>query len=252
MLQFTAIAFAQWGYAAFAADFPGHGRSDGLPCYISNMNKLIDSPLSYFKSVRNSKEFKGKPAFLYGESMGGAVALLMHLKDPEAWDGAILAAPMIAHTETNKPSWLHYNACRMLFGLADTWPIPSNGVEIVRLLYQDEERAKLDMLDPTPRYMGHRRVGSYRELLWIKDHIQKNMDNITLPFLTLHGSADNCTEPQGSQLLVDKAKSKDKTVKFYDGAYHVLLQGEPEETRKLVLGDIKAWLDQHVDNAFQQ
>lgn len=29
-----------------------------------------------------------------GESMGGAVALLLHRKKPQYWDGAILVAPM--------------------------------------------------------------------------------------------------------------------------------------------------------------
>lgn len=32
--------------------------------------------------------------FLLGESMGGAVSLLLHRKMPGYWDGAVLAAPM--------------------------------------------------------------------------------------------------------------------------------------------------------------
>lgn len=38
----------------------------------------------------NSKKKK----FLMGESMGGAVVLLLHRKKPDSWDGAILIAPM--------------------------------------------------------------------------------------------------------------------------------------------------------------
>lgn len=34
------------------------------------------------------------PCFLFGQSMGGAVALKVHLKQPDAWNGAILVAPM--------------------------------------------------------------------------------------------------------------------------------------------------------------
>jgi alpha-beta hydrolase superfamily lysophospholipase len=40
------------------------------------------------------QEYKGKARFLYGESMGGAVSLLLHQKDPSFWDGAVLVAPM--------------------------------------------------------------------------------------------------------------------------------------------------------------
>jgi caffeoylshikimate esterase len=31
---------------------------------------------------------------LLGESMGGAVVLMLHRKEPTYWDGAILVAPM--------------------------------------------------------------------------------------------------------------------------------------------------------------
>lgn len=40
------------------------------------------------------EEYKEKGRFLYGESMGGAVALLLHKKDPSFWNGALLVAPM--------------------------------------------------------------------------------------------------------------------------------------------------------------
>lgn len=39
-------------------------------------------------------EYRGKRRFLYGESMGGAVTLLLHKKDPTFWHGAVLVAPM--------------------------------------------------------------------------------------------------------------------------------------------------------------
>lgn len=40
------------------------------------------------------EEYREKRRFLYGESMGGAVALLLHRNDPTFWDGAVLVAPM--------------------------------------------------------------------------------------------------------------------------------------------------------------
>lgn len=41
-----------------------------------------------------TKENLKKMRILLGESMGGAVALLLHRKKPEYWDGAVLVAPM--------------------------------------------------------------------------------------------------------------------------------------------------------------
>lgn len=42
----------------------------------------------------DNPEFSKLPSFLFGQSMGGAVALKVHLKQPDAWNGAILVAPM--------------------------------------------------------------------------------------------------------------------------------------------------------------
>jgi len=44
--------------------------------------------------IAEKAEYNKKMRFLMGESMGGAVALLLHRKKPEYWDGAILVAPM--------------------------------------------------------------------------------------------------------------------------------------------------------------
>lgn len=40
------------------------------------------------------KENKKKMRILLGESMGGAMALLLHRRKPDFWDGAVLVAPM--------------------------------------------------------------------------------------------------------------------------------------------------------------
>lgn len=37
LFQKICINFATWGYAVFAADLLGHGRSDGLRCYMGNI-----------------------------------------------------------------------------------------------------------------------------------------------------------------------------------------------------------------------
>lgn len=49
---------------------------------------------SWLNSITENPEFRTLPCFLFGESLGGAVALKMHLKQPNAWSGACLVAPM--------------------------------------------------------------------------------------------------------------------------------------------------------------
>jgi len=39
-------------------------------------------------------DLRDLPRFILGQSMGGAVSLKVHLREPDNWDGMILVAPM--------------------------------------------------------------------------------------------------------------------------------------------------------------
>ncbi|PPR89075.1 hypothetical protein GOBAR_AA31614 [Gossypium barbadense] len=82
------------GYAAFGVDYEGHGRSKGAHCFINKFQNIVNDCQEFFKSVCELEEYKDKNRFLYGESMGGAAALLLHKHDPSFWNGAVLVAPM--------------------------------------------------------------------------------------------------------------------------------------------------------------
>ena len=68
---------------------------------------------------------------------------------------------------------------------------------------------------------------------------------VSIPLLVLHGAADQVTDPSISQILFEKAKSKDKTIQLYEDAWHCLLLGEPDDVVKRVMKDIISWLDTH-------
>ena len=63
--------------------------------YTNSPCTVLHSNTRTWLSLQAEKpEFKNLRSFLFGQSMGGAVALKMHLKQPEAWNGAVLLAPM--------------------------------------------------------------------------------------------------------------------------------------------------------------
>ncbi|KAL8522781.1 hypothetical protein ACS0TY_012936 [Phlomoides rotata] len=97
------IKLASHGYAVFGIDYEGHGRSSGARCYIKRFDNIVNDSSEYFKSICAKGDYAEKRRFLYGESMGGAVALLTHKKDPSFWDGAVLVAPMCKISEKVKP-----------------------------------------------------------------------------------------------------------------------------------------------------
>jgi len=66
---------------------------------------------------------------------------------------------------------------------------------------------------------------------------------VSAPLLVLHGAEDKVTDPLVSKFLYEKAASKDKSLKLYEGGYHCILEGEPDETIFAVHHDIVSWLD---------
>lgn len=132
----------------------------------------------------------------------------------------------------------------LLFGMADTWAtMPDN--KMVGKAIKDPEKLKIIASNPR-RYTGPPRVGTMRELARVCEHIQNNFSKVTAPFLAAHGTADGVTCPTSSKLLYEKAASKDKSLKLYEGMYHSLIQGEPEENANIVLGDMREWIDERV------
>jgi acylglycerol lipase len=75
------------------------------------------------------------------------------------------------------------------------------------------------------------------------ERLKKEFPLITLPVLILHGSLDKNTRPSGSQHFYDLAGSNDKTLKFYEGGFHDLLN---DTDREVVMLDIKKWVDQRL------
>ncbi|PWA67752.1 serine aminopeptidase, S33, Alpha/Beta hydrolase fold protein [Artemisia annua] len=243
--QKICIAYAKWGYAVYAADLIGHGRSDGLHGYIGDMEKAAATSLSYFVSVRQSEHYSTLPAFLFGESMGGLITMLMYFQsDPDMWTGLIFSAPLFVIPEAMIPSKLHLTMYGLLFGLADTWaamPEPRRPTMGGR----DVQKLKVKAMNPK-RYSGKPRVGTMREVAKWTNYVQQNFDKVKVPFLIAHGTADPMACPSGSEMLYEKASTakEDKCLKQYEGMSHLLITGESDEAAEVVLADMKGWIDE--------
>uniref|UniRef100_A0A0D9VDK2 Serine aminopeptidase S33 domain-containing protein n=1 Tax=Leersia perrieri TaxID=77586 RepID=A0A0D9VDK2_9ORYZ len=249
MFQTMAIAYAQWGYAVFCADLLGHGRSDGIHGYFGDMDTVADASLSFFLSVRKSQPYSHLPAFLLGESMGGAATLLAYLRSPREsqspqWNGIILSAPLLVFPDGLNPSRIRLFLYGLLFGIADTWAVMPDR-KMVGKSIRDPEKLRVIAANPR-RYAGPPRVGTMRELARVTAAIRERLGEVTAPFLAVHGTDDGVASPEGSRLLYERAASEDKSLILYDGMYHSLVQGESDENRDRVLADMRAWIDERV------
>ncbi|KAK1286652.1 hypothetical protein QJS10_CPB20g00866 [Acorus calamus] len=237
----TMTRLATAGYAVHGIDYEGHGKSSGLQAYIPSFDALVDDCLDHFTSICERVENKKKQRFLLGESMGGAVALLLHQKRPTFWDGAILVAPMCKIAEEMRPHPIVINILKKLCKIIPTWKIiPTK--DIVDIAIKMPEKRQ-EALANRYCYHGKPRLKTGNELLMVSLEIEKNLSKVSLPFLIVHGGDDIVTDPSVSQSLYELASSTDKMFKLYPGMWHALTSGEPEENIDLVFSDIVSWLD---------
>uniref|UniRef100_A0A5K0XND0 Serine aminopeptidase S33 domain-containing protein n=2 Tax=Nymphaea colorata TaxID=210225 RepID=A0A5K0XND0_9MAGN len=243
--QATPIFLAQMGFASFALDLEGHGRSEGLRAYVPSVDHVVDDCFSFFQSIREREEFRGLPSFLYGESMGGAICLLIHFRDPQSWKGAVLVAPMCRISDKVRPRWPIPQILTFVAGFAPTLPIVPTA-DLMEKSVKVPEKKIIAGRNPM-RYSGKPRLGTVVELLRVTDYLNSRLCEVSLPFIVLHGSADVVTDPKVSSDLYEAAKSEDKSIRTYDGMMHSLLFGETDENVNLVRNDIVSWLSQRCE-----
>ncbi|KAJ3680839.1 hypothetical protein LUZ60_015328 [Juncus effusus] len=237
---FTRLADA--GYAVYGIDYVGHGKSSGLQGFIPSFNELVEDCSSFFTSVCERQENINKKRYILGESMGGAVVLLLHRKNPKFWNGAILVAPMCKIADQAKPPTVLIPILRKLSSIIPTWQIiPAN--DVIDLAYKSPEKRQEIRSNPYC-YKGRPRLKTGDEMLEVTLDLEKNLDKVSLPFLVVHGAADKVTDPSISKLLYESASSEDKKFNLYPEMWHALTSGEPIENINLVFKDIIAWLDE--------
>lgn len=238
--QSTSIFLASNGFACFALDMEGHGRSDGLKAFVPDVNAVVDDYLLFFTSIITS--YQSLPKFLFGESMGGAICLLIELSKPSLFDGAILIAPMCKISDKVRPKWPIPEILMFVSKFAPTLPIVPTA-DLVDKSVKVPEKRIIGGMNPM-RYRDKPRLGTVVELLRVTDYLSSRLSQVEIPFIVLHGNADVVTDPAVSQQLYENANSKDKTLKIYDGMMHSLLFGETDDNVELVRGDIISWLDE--------
>lgn len=235
------LAAAQ--FAVLGMDYEGFGLSSGLHGYIEDFDRLVGDVIEYYSSVRERPEFKGLPRFLFGQSMGGAVALKTHLRESDAWDGAVLVAPMCKIADDMCPPWI---VIQILKTLVPVFPrskiIPNNN--LAAHAFREPEKLRQTAYNVIG-YGDRPRLRTAWELLVTTDEIEQRMQDVCLPLLILHGAADRVTDPSVSKALYDNAKSEDKKLYLYEGVWHAILEGETDELINKVMGDICSWLDSH-------
>jgi acylglycerol lipase len=227
----TAEKLAERGYALYAIDHRGHGKSEGDRAVIDRMRHAVEDLDTLVEKVQASHA--GLPLVLLGHSMGGAVALSYTLEHEDRLDALVLSAPLAA-LEAASP--VTRAVGRVLSAVA-----PSLGVFAIDSTAVSRDPQVVADYDADPlNYHGRLPARTVAELSSAIDGFPEGVERFRLPMFVMHGTADRLTPIAGSEMVIDRAGSADKTFKRYDDLYHELLN-EPE--RQQVLDEIADWLD---------
>jgi alpha-beta hydrolase superfamily lysophospholipase len=227
--------FASRGYAVYALDHRGHGKSEGTRIYVDRFDDYVTDLRAFHELVR--KDYPADRFFLIGHSMGGTIAVAYAIKYQQDLAGLILSGASLLPAAAAPPLLL------IMAGVASAL-FPKAGLTVLDASAISRDKSVVQAYENDPLvYRGKIPARTAAELARMWRELPSQMSRITLPILILHGSADRLATPQGSKLLYERVSSSDKTIKIYEGLYHEVFN-EPE--RLNVMADVEQWLASHI------
>jgi alpha-beta hydrolase superfamily lysophospholipase len=223
------------GYAVDTFDLRGHGKSEGIKVYVESFDNYLKDLDVFLDRVR--LRLPDMPVFLLGHSMGGGICSMYCITRQPDIRGVILSAPSVKISEDISPFLQKISSV-----LSKLFPkLPAIKLETADLS-RDPEVLKRRDNDPLV-YQGKILARTGAEILQATRLIQAQMERISQPLLILHGTEDRLADVEGSKMLYDGVKERDKTLKLYNGLFHEIMN-EPEKEQ--VLHDIVAWMNDHT------
>ncbi len=221
------------GYAVWAPDQRGHGRSEGLRAHVHRFADFVADFAGFVEGARAAHP--DLPLFVLGHSMGGLIATLYALEHPGAYTGLILSGPAVKVDQLASPLLLL--AAGLLSALTPTLGVIGGGSN--GGICRDPDVVTAFNTDPLC-YHGKVRARMGYEMLRATQTVLPRAGQLTAPVLVVQGEADRIIPAQGVRDVFAAFGSADKTLHVYPGLYHEVMS-EPE--RETVMADILHWLN---------
>lgn len=220
------------GFAIYAVDHRGHGRSDGPRAFVDRLSNVVADFDQLVEMARGAHE--GLPLFLVGHSFGGCVALAYALEHQDKLDAMVLTAPLAVVEAAPASLRMIARTLSVISPRAGVFEVDSSTIS--------RDPAEVEAYDSDP--LVYRGKLSARTVTEIADAIASFPDRLgklRIPLLVMHGTHDRLVPLAGAKLVADLAGSEDKTLKLYEGFYHELFN-EPAGEREKPLDELAEWL----------
>lgn len=224
-------AFVPRGYAIYAADMRGCGRSSGRRGHVDRFDDFVNDVRQMHTLVQN--EQPGRAIFMAGHSFGSLVSLAYGLQYPDGLAGMIVSGTAI-QDGLPYPDWMRSLTGR-LGRILPTLALPSG----VKAEDVSREAAVVQAYkdDPLIHSVGTLRwaAEAIRTRKWLLDHAHE----WKLPLLMLHGGADQICLKEGARRWQERIADGRVTYHEYEAMYHEV---HNEIGKEKVFQDIEAWL----------
>jgi acylglycerol lipase len=224
------------GYAIYADDHRGHGKSEGTRNYVDFFDQFVEDEKIFYDLIKENHS--NLPIFMLGHSLGSFIAIYFTKKYEHLLNGLILSG---TGTKPGKETSGFLKLIVKAFSKLTPKMKFNPRIDAKFLSHDSEviEDYKSDLLvntDAITARLGYEMVKNFNNL---KTTISISKINL----LVQCGSEDKLIG--GRENLDDWFKMNDKTIKIYDGLYHEVYN-EIEKDRKIVLKDLKDWLNSYI------
>ena len=223
--------FTDAGYAVWAIDLRGHGKSPGARGDIRFAPALEDIDALV---ARCGASGAGVPVFVYGHSLGALLAVQWLLERPAAPVAGAVISAIGLHSALREQA-LKVRLARVL-GKATPKARVKSGID-PETLSRDPEVVAAYRNDKLVH--GLASFGFGRDALEAVDAILEGAPRLVVPLLLIHGSQDALAYASGARELAELAPDV-CTLQVYDGLFHEI-HHEPEQAQ--VFADVLAWIE---------